>query len=805
MTAQSNGDYANIERARSALSYLDPTNRDVWVRAAMCIRDGFGDAGFEMWDAWGSQCDSHTASSAKSVWKSVKVNGKLKIASLFYDAKAAGWTDSTKYKKPTQAEIDARNAQAAERAKQLAAEEAEAHAAAAKRAQLIWDAAKPCETHPYLERKGVAAHDLRVGCWERMSRETGELITVHENALLVPIRDRKYNLHSLQAIFPSKQSNGRDKDYLAGGAKSGNIHVIGKPQQREGRPVFILAEGYATAASVHEATGHMVLVCFDKSGLMPVAKSLRERVPDAWIVIAADNDTHTEGNPGLTAARKVAAEVSCLVALPPPGDFNDLHLSQGLEVVAELIQAAFNVKPGCESLDQPDCIDDHMLSVTEPSDCGEILLPPETTQDSVALIYRSRYEGSLLYANGFDCWFKWDGARWFREETGLALDFIRRLARELNVENNKGPSTAFFCKGVETFVKVDRAFATEARKFDVDNYLLNTPAGTFDLRTNVMRPHDPLDRITKLTSVAPSSEGGERFMKFLDEITGGDKSLAHFLQVSLGACLSGAVENHWMLFWTGSGRNGKNTLGDLIMDVMGDYAKKVPSSTLMSKQHEDHPTEIANLQGARLVVSSEVEDGAHWNESRINELTGDQALTGRFMRGNFFEFKRTHKHLIYGNHRPLLRNVTDALKARIKIIPFMQSFIGREDSTLATKLRDESSFVLFWLLEGHAEWIASGCKLPTCEAIENESRDYFEAQSTVETWIRKCVTVIEDDGRGARSWPKARELYQDYRQWKELRGEYPVSQTRWGETMSKMFKKQTSDGVRYIGALLSPI
>ena len=113
MTAQSNGDYANIERARSALSYLDPTNRDVWVRTAMCIKDGFGDAGFEMWDAWGSQCDSHTASSAKSVWKSVKVNGKLKIASLFYDAKAAGWTDSTKYKKPTQAEIDARNAQAA--------------------------------------------------------------------------------------------------------------------------------------------------------------------------------------------------------------------------------------------------------------------------------------------------------------------------------------------------------------------------------------------------------------------------------------------------------------------------------------------------------------------------------------------------------------------------------------------------------------------------------------------------------------------------------------------------------------------
>ncbi len=345
MTAQLNGDYANIERAGSALSHLDPTDRDVWVRAAMCIKDGFGDAGFEMWDDWGSQCDSHTPSAAKSVWRSVKVNGKTTIASLFYDAKQQGWADDVKYKKPTKAEIDARNAKAAERAKQLAAEEAAAHAAAAKWAQRLWDAATPCTTHPYLERKGVPAHGLRVGRWERVSGETGEVFTVSTDALLVPISDRTRKIWSLQAIFPNKQSNGRDKDYLAGGAKSGNFHGIGKPQQREGRPVFILAEGYATGASVHEATGHMVLVCFDKSGLMPVARSLRERQPDALIVIAADNDTHTEGNPGLTAATKVAKEVGGLVAVPPPGDFNDLHLSSNPEAVAELIEEAFHDDP----------------------------------------------------------------------------------------------------------------------------------------------------------------------------------------------------------------------------------------------------------------------------------------------------------------------------------------------------------------------------------------------------------------------------------------------------------------------------
>lgn len=793
-----------IHRACVALSYLDPScDRNTWVKWGMCLKHEFGDAGFDLWDEWSSRSEKYRASDARSTWKSIKADGKRTIATLFYGAKQAGWKDDVKYKKPTKAEIDARKAAAAARAELAAKEEAEAHAKAAAWAQRLWDAAQPCESHPYLERKGVAPYGVRVGAWERIDPDTGELVVVAKNALLVPICDRQRKLWSLQGIFVDPNAK---KMYLKGGAKLGHFHVIGKPQKRDDRLVFILAEGYATGASVHAATGHMVLVCFDVANLMSVARTLREKQPEAWIVLAADNDTETEGNPGLTTARKVAKEVGGLVAVPPPGDFNDLQLSQGIEAITACIEDAFASQTEDESPDMDVCTDDTSSSLIEQSDGGHVLLPSQdATQDSVAQVFRAHYDGRLLFANGFDCWLKWDGTRWRREETGLALDLIRTLARKLNVEGKSAPSTANFCRGVETFAKVDRAFASEASMFDADNYLLNTPAGTFDLRTNVMRPHDPLDRITKTTAVAPCAQGGELFRRFLEEITGGDASLMRFLQVSLGACLSGAIEGHWMLFWTGSGRNGKNTLGDLVMDVIGDYAKKIPSSTLMSKLHEDHPTEIANLQGVRLAVSSEVEDGAHWHEARINELTGDQALTARFMRGNFFEFKRTHKHLIYGNHRPQLRNVTDALKARIKIVPFKQSFVGREDPTLATKLREEAGFVLSWLIEGHAAWMTSGCKLPMCEAIEAESRDYFEAQSTVEAWISECVTVVGDDGRGARAWPTAGALYKAYRAWKEARGEQPVSQSRWGETMGKKFKRQTSNGVRYIGAELLPI
>lgn len=308
----------------------------------MCVKDGLGEDGFELWDAWGSQCQTHNASSAKAVWKSCKVNGKTTIASLFYDAKQRGWQDEKTYKKPTKAEIEARKAAAAARAALAAKEEAEAHAKAGEWAQRLWDAAQPCESHPYLERKGVASYGLRVGAWERIDEETGEVVVVANNALLLPLRDRQRKLWSLQAIFVDPNAK---KLYLKGGAKAGNFLPIGKPQTHEGRQVFILGEGYATCASVHAATGHMVLVCFDKSNLLTVARSLRERLPDAWIVFAADNDTHTDGNPGVTAARKAAQEVGGLVAVPPPGDFNDMQLSEGLEAVAGAIAAAFQPAP----------------------------------------------------------------------------------------------------------------------------------------------------------------------------------------------------------------------------------------------------------------------------------------------------------------------------------------------------------------------------------------------------------------------------------------------------------------------------
>lgn len=359
-----------LERARAALSFLNADDRDVWVRAGMAIKSEFGADGFDLWDAWGSTGEGHKAKTAQSVWKGMKAGGSRTIATLFYDAKSAGWKDDVKYKKPTREEIDARKKFQAERQALAAAQEAEEHAQAAQHAQRLWDAAAPATAHPYLTRKGVQAHGLRVGKWERVDDETGEVIVTTDSALLVPMRDKRRNLHSLQAIYP--EANG-SKLYLRQGAKRGNFHPIGKPQKDdEGRLVFVLAEGYATCASVHESTGHMALVCFDVSNLLPVAQALRESQPDAVILFAADNDTITDGNPGVTHARKAAEIVGGRVAVPVRSanpeqkcDFNDLHAAEGPEAVAAFIQAALVGPAPAEPEPEPDLEPE---SDPEPSD-----------------------------------------------------------------------------------------------------------------------------------------------------------------------------------------------------------------------------------------------------------------------------------------------------------------------------------------------------------------------------------------------------------------------------------------------------
>lgn len=296
------------------------------------------------------------------------------------------WTSNEKTKPLTPDERRAYREKMERQRAERAAADAARHAAAADRAALIWAASTECTEHPYLARKGVKSHGLRVGTWEKTNPDTGEVYVVSKQALLVPIRDAAKRIHSLQAIFTAKVGS-RDKDYLKDGSKEGLFYSIGKPVTMDvrgtQRAVILVGEGYATMATAHEATGHAAIVAFDAGNLLAVGKVLRARFPEACLVFLADNDRFTLEpieNPGVHHARKAAAAVDGFVAIPQfpedangkPTDFNDLHALEGADAVRDTIAEAINppeaILPDDDAVIQPweDAPDDVPLGEATP-------------------------------------------------------------------------------------------------------------------------------------------------------------------------------------------------------------------------------------------------------------------------------------------------------------------------------------------------------------------------------------------------------------------------------------------------------
>jgi putative DNA primase/helicase len=202
------------------------------------------------------------------------------------------------------------------------ADDARRKAEAAARAEAIWGEIQRCAEHPYLRRKSVQARGVRVS----------------RGKLVVPVRDNDGRLCSLQFI-----AEDGSKKFLSGGRIKGCYYTIGEPAE-----MICIAEGFATGATVHEATGYAVAVAFDCGNLRPVAEVIRAKFPAARIVIAADDDYRTVGNPGITKARDAAAAVGGLVAVPDFGpnrpetatDFNDLARLAGSDAVRAAIEKA---------------------------------------------------------------------------------------------------------------------------------------------------------------------------------------------------------------------------------------------------------------------------------------------------------------------------------------------------------------------------------------------------------------------------------------------------------------------------------
>ena len=299
---------------------------------------------------------------------------------------------------------------------------------------------------------------------------------------------------------------------------------------------------------------------------------------------------------------------------------------------------------------------------------------------------------------------------------------------------------------------------------------------TIDLRTGGQYAPRPEDNCTKAAPVAAYGDCPQ-WRAFLARVTDNDGDLQAYLARVCGYWLTGHTHEHALFFLHGTGANGKSVFIDTIAGMMGDYATTAPIETFMASRGERHPTEMAALRGARLVVAPETESGRHWNESRIKLLTGGDKIAARFVRQDFFEFKPTFKLCIVGNHKPSLRTVDEAIRRRTHLIPFNVTIPPDErDQHLAEKLKAEWPGILAWAVQGCLEWRRDGLNPPM--AVRDATDDYLAAQDSFAAWLEECTEPASDW-----TFESSADLFASWKQWAERVGETNGTRKRFADTL----------------------
>lgn len=433
--------------------------------------------------------------------------------------------------------------------------------------------------------------------------------------------------------------------------------------------------------------------------------------------------------------------------------------------------------------------------LTDPAFLRDEDQPVELTEHGVAQIFADRNRSSLRYCHTAGAWYHWSGHHWKQNNTKLAFTGARRLVASLNRDAlpNILASTgkAAFAAAVERFAQADETLAVTADVWDQDPLLLGTPAGVVELRTGILRPARRDDLITKITAVAPADIAEcPNWLAFLKQATAGDDGLVEFLRRWCGYCLTGLTREHALLFVYGPGGNGKGVLLNTVGGILGDYAVTAAMDTFTAAKGDRHPTDLAMLAGARLVMTTETEEGQAWAEARIKALTGGDPITARYMRRDFFTYVPSFKLTISGNHKPALRNVDDAARRRFNVVPFLQK-PEVPDPTLSEKLRAEWPAILRWMVEGCLAWQRDGLQRP--KVVIEATAEYFAEQDLQAQWVEECC---ECDKLGGES---SANLYASWRTFATGRSEDPHSLNWFSSRLERQGFRRAKDCQHFRG------
>jgi len=387
-----------------------------------------------------------------------------------------------------------------------------------------------------------------------------------------------------------------------------------------------------------------------------------------------------------------------------------------------------------------------------------------------------------------DVWLHWTGTHWERGGDAAALHATKAVARSWQFDAVGEPDIAkktLLRRHAErseaasrraamlTLAASETGISVVSNELDVDPWVLNCKNGTVDLRTGKLQPHRREDLCTRIIPVnfdpaAPCPT----FTGFLAQVLP-DVDTREYLGRCIGYAATGVIREHvFPVLWGQTGRNGKGTLVEAVFSALGPYATALPNDVILEARNDPHPNMFAQLLGVRFGVAAELRPSDKLNEGMLKKLTGGDTIRARFMGGEFFSFSPTQKLFLQTNYKPRVRGGDPALWARMRVIPFGVSFVGREDLTLKTRIHAELPGVLALIVRWCLDWQRLGLVAP--QEVLDATADYREESDRVGQFLEERCE------RAAMGTISAGVLWKAYRSWCEDRGESAGGQNAFG-------------------------
>jgi len=416
----------------------------------------------------------------------------------------------------------------------------------------------------------------------------------------------------------------------------------------------------------------------------------------------------------------------------------------------------------------------------------------------------------LHFCGDWDKWLIWDGKRWRTDRT---LEIMRR-AKSVTVkmlrdaadalESGDDVSAKFIraqakiadtrakYEAMISLAKSEHGIAIIPESLDVDPWRLTVENGTVDLQMGELVTYQREHLITRLAPVTYDATAKcPRWMDAMNLWMDGNAEVIDFLQCAVGYSLTGRIHEQVLMILYGEGANGKTVFLETLMGMLGEYARHSEPDLLIMRRHENHPTGLADLVGARFVATTEIGEFARLHEPLVKRLTGGDKMKARYMYQNWFEFEPTHKLWIGTNHKPIIRGTDYGIWRRIRLVPFLVEISEREQiprAILLELLRKEWPGILNWAIEGCLKWQVDG--LPMSDSIRSATQAYREQMDIVGRFIEERCEL---DGES-----QATALYQAFKGWCEHGGEFAISQRVFGEKLAAQGLEKVRSGAKSI-------